>query len=78
MEPSMTHPATSCINLLLNLQNKLDIKEKGQGRWSHQFMFVHKSVPHLSSQRALICMAKTLSFHIITIFLPPGANKYWI
>jgi len=49
--------------ILLNLQNKLDIKEKGQRRWSHQFMFADKLVPHLSSQRALAHMAKTLSFH---------------
>jgi hypothetical protein len=68
MEPSMTHPVTRCINLLLNLQNKLDIKEKEQRRWSHQFMFAHKSVPHLSSQRALARMAKTLSFHSTIIF----------
>jgi hypothetical protein len=60
---TLTHPATRCIILLLNLQNKLDIKERGQRRWSHQFMFAHKSVPHLSSQCALACLAKTLSFH---------------
>jgi hypothetical protein len=36
---------------------------KGQRRWSHRFMFAHKSVLHLSSQRALARMAKTLSFH---------------
>jgi hypothetical protein len=63
MEPSMTHPVTRCINLLLNLQNKLDIKEKGQRRWSHRFMFAYKLVLHLSSQCALARMAKTLSFH---------------
>jgi hypothetical protein len=63
MEPSMTHSATRCIILLLNLQNKLDIKERGQRRWSHRFMFAHKSVPHLSSQHALARMVKTLSFH---------------
>jgi hypothetical protein len=62
MEPSMTHRATRCINLLLNLQNK-DIKEKGQSRWRHQFMSAHKLVLHLSSQCALARMAKTLSFH---------------
>jgi hypothetical protein len=61
MEPSMAHPATRCINLLLNLQNNLDIKEKGQR--SHQFMFAHKLVPHLSSQLALPRMTNTLSFH---------------
>jgi hypothetical protein len=54
---------TSSNKLLLDIQNKLDIKEKGQRRWSHQFMFAHKSVPHLPSQRALAHMAKTLSFH---------------
>jgi hypothetical protein len=54
---------TSSIKLLLGLQNKLDIKEKGQSRWSHQFMFANKSVPHLPSQCALARMAKTLSFH---------------
>jgi hypothetical protein len=27
MEPSMTHPAKRCINMLLNLQNKLDKRE---------------------------------------------------
>jgi hypothetical protein len=69
MEPSMTHTTTICINLSLNLQNKLDIKEKGQRRWSHRLMFAHKSVPHLSSQRASARMAKTLSFH--TVILPP-------
>jgi hypothetical protein len=69
MEPSMTHPAARCINLLLNLQNKLDIKDKGQRRWSHRFMFAHKSVPHLSSQRALARMAKTLSFYNHNIFV---------
>ncbi len=63
MEPSVIHPATRCINLLLNLQNKFDIKERGQRRWCHRFMFAHKSVLYLSSQRALACMAKTLSFH---------------
>jgi hypothetical protein len=67
MEPSMTHPATSCINLLLNLQNKLDIKERGQRRWSHRFIFAHKLVPHLSSQHAIAHMAKTPSFHISVI-----------
>ncbi len=46
------------LSMLLNLQNKLDIKEKGQRRWSHRFMFAHKLVLHLSSQRALACMAK--------------------
>jgi hypothetical protein len=30
-------------------------------------MFAHKSVPHLSSQHALACMAKTLSFHISVV-----------
>jgi len=39
------------------------MKEKGQRRWSHRFMFAHKSVPLLSSQLALARMAKTLSFH---------------
>jgi hypothetical protein len=68
MEPSMTHPATRGINLLLNFQNKLDIKERGQRRWSHQFMFAHKSVLQLSSQRALAHMAKTLSFHKLMKF----------
>jgi hypothetical protein len=63
MELSMTHPATRCINLLLTLQNKLDIKENRQRRWGHQFMFAHKSVPHLSSQCALAYMAETLSFN---------------
>jgi len=62
MEPSMTHPAASCIKLLLNLPNKLDIKRE-QRRWSHQFTFAHKLVLHLPSQRALVRMAKPLSFH---------------
>jgi hypothetical protein len=62
-------PSNKCINLLLNLQNKLDIKEKGQRRWSHQFMSAHKSVPHLSSQCALAHMAKTLSFHNVRLFV---------
>jgi hypothetical protein len=62
MEPFMSHPATRCIILLLNLQNKLDIKERGQRR-CHRFMFAHKLVPHLLSQHALAQMAKTLSFH---------------
>jgi hypothetical protein len=63
VEPSMTHPATRCINLSLNLQNKFDIKERGQRTWCHRFMFAHKSVLHLSSERALSRMAKILSFH---------------
>jgi hypothetical protein len=85
MEPSMTHPATCCINLLLNLQNKLDIKERGQRRWSHQFMFTHKLVPHLPSQHAVARMAKNLSFHtcyflliytdIAFLHLSPGCVK---
>jgi len=62
MELSMTHPATSCINLLLNLHNKLDIKERGQRRWSHQFMFAHKSAPHLPSQCAVAHVAKNTIF----------------
>jgi hypothetical protein len=32
-------------------------------------MFAHKSVPHLSSQRALARMAKTLSFNNIMIII---------
>jgi hypothetical protein len=47
----------------LNLQNKLEIKERGQRRWSHRFMFAHKSVPHLPRQYAIARMAKTLSFY---------------
>jgi hypothetical protein len=46
MEPSMTHPTTRYINLLLSVQNKLDTKAKGQRRWRHQFMSAHKLVPH--------------------------------
>jgi hypothetical protein len=65
IEPSMTHPAVRCINLLLNLQNKLDTKEKGQRKTSHRFMIAHKLVPHLSSQCALARMAKTLSHKTI-------------
>jgi hypothetical protein len=61
MEPSMTHPETRCINLLLNLQNKLE--ERGKERRRHRFMSAHKSVPSLSSQRVLARMARTLSFH---------------
>ncbi len=69
MEPSMTHTATRCINLLLNLQNKLDIKEKGQRRWSHRFMFAHKLVPHLLSQHALARIANPyLSFNTVCLF----------
>jgi hypothetical protein len=40
-------------------------KEKGQRRWSHRFIFAHKSVLHPSSQCALACMEKNLSFHTI-------------
>jgi len=31
-------------------------------------MFAHKSVPHLLSQHALACMAKTLSFDTVCLF----------
>jgi hypothetical protein len=34
-KPSKIHPATRFLKLLLNLQNKLDKREKGQRRWSH-------------------------------------------
>ena len=40
-------------------------------------MFAHKSVPHLSSQRALAHMAKTLSFHNNTIQLYKKVYIYW-
>jgi hypothetical protein len=40
-------------------------------------MFAHKSVLHLSSQRALARMAKTLSFHNNTIQLYKKVYIYW-
>jgi hypothetical protein len=39
-------------------------------------MFTHKLVLHLSSQCALACMAKTLSFHMIYIFQYQTGSHY--
>ncbi len=63
MEPSMTHPATRCIILVLYLQNKF-----GWVRDNAINLCLHINwCRWLSSQSAVAHVAKTPSFHIIYI-----------
>ncbi len=62
----MTHPATSCIILLPDLQNMF-----GWKRWHQQFKFAHKSVMLTFMPMFLILLSKNQIFpHIAWMFLP--------